>query len=1256
VKVGAADEMQLLAGNGFAGTTGSPGHPGQAGRPGGSISNITINNAFIDPGANSFTPSYYLLAGDGGSGSSGGAGGSIRTINEVSSSGVVNILAGQGGTGTTGPGGAGGSIATLNMQSDSSTYTVHAGTGGAGAPGGAGGKVTAVNFGGNELSNGIIVSAPFTGGTADDILLINSVTGTMVIEQNDGNGTGFTPVIQDPVSLLTTIAPIGSTPVGAVAVDLTGNGLPDIVVAYKGTENVGVFMNQGGGVFYQEDFTKGVYAGDTLEAQSVPLLYAPTQVAAGNFFGNGPEDVAVLINNGGQTELETLQGNGTGGLSALKSVMTLSSNPVSLIAANIPGQAYTALFAGFKTGELDTLLATGSSSSAPFSLAAATTVAGGITNLDYDAQDNLLLALNGTGSTLDVYAPNTAGSLLPATSIVLTGQPGTALVAHFAPISGGAAEPIEVLSAIGAGSQLDVYSLQGSSYALTSSTQSTEALKNFVPVAEGSTSGVAAVGGSVEHFAFSQNGGAFYDVGIPFSGKTVNIVAGDGGDGNNTVTDIARGGAGGDVYGMNILAGNITVQAGNGGSSENAPAGAGGYVENLPVLTIGDQSLPTIIEADYVLTIGGGAGGSASGSAHGGSGGAGGSVQGLDLSLEQGNILISSGNGGDGGGGAGGNGGMVMALTSVDYQGNLSVTAGNGGSAGAIGNGGAGGSITNLTHSLSLGTNQTQESPYNVTLTAGSGGASSAAFGGLGGSVGNINLTLQPSNESVNNPLTNPTTVHTNVDSTLRVVVTAGNGGNGATGGAGGSVKALTSSFVFDQIVTVIGATSADNYSFPEINPVAAQITAGNGGNGSTAAGGAGGAVSKLTFIGISSFDPDSADPQAGQAPLLITSGNGGNGATMGGVGGAVTGVTSENAVFIDNGATTYPAWTELTGATVISGHGGNGGTKNGGAGGAISKLNLAVQGWGEPSALSTSGTLPVFGGEITVQSGAGGNGGAAGKGGAGGSIGNSVLGCVDEAEDYGLLLRSGGGGGGVLGGGAGGNVTNIQLNAPQNPMQDAGYSPYDALSTVIMAGNGGSATGATAVGGVGGSISQISETKDVNSSINLLQAGNGGAAVATGGLGGSVTGVKTVGLIGQASDDAGNTFGAFQTAVDISFFHTLFPGGVPEGVFSGRGGTGTTDGLAGSVTSIVAAQIAAIGAAANSQGLFAAAEKVANITAEVIGYDVNGNGQYDNVTGTNRTSPADARAIDGFLFSITAATGIHVSDPTELEAFTFVG
>lgn len=271
------------------------------------------------------------------------------------------------------------------------------------------------------------------------------------------------------------------------------------------------------------------------------------------------------------------------------------------------------------------------------------------------------------------------------------------------------------------------------------------------------------------------------------------------------------------------------------------------------------------------------------------------------------------------------------------------------------------------------------------------------------------------------------------------------------------------------------------------------------------------------------------------------------------------------------------------------------------------------------------------------MKTGAGGASGTAGKGGAGGSITNSMVGSADTFEAYGILLQAGPGGSGKLGGGAGGAVSGIQVNGPQESFDH--IDDCDALSTIILAGNGGVATGAAATGGLGGSISQIFETKDVNSSINLIQAGNGGAAVAAGGLGGSVSMVKTVGLIGAASDQFGRYFGAFFTATDAPALTSLFPAGVPEGVFAGAGGTvgsGGTAGLAGSVTSINAYAISAIAAAMNpATGIFAAAEKVANITAAAIGFSA------EDLTTYQGVSPGNAAPTDGFIFSVHAPTAI---------------
>ena len=80
-------------------------------------------------------------------------------------------------------------------------------------------------------------------------------------------------------------------------------------------------------------------------------------------------------------------------------------------------------------------------------------------------------------------------------------------------------EPIAVLSSVANGSRMDIYDVVSNAYGITSTTQTTEILKTFVPVVEGNTFGEAALGGSLGHFAFSQSGSAFTDFSLPFPAK-----------------------------------------------------------------------------------------------------------------------------------------------------------------------------------------------------------------------------------------------------------------------------------------------------------------------------------------------------------------------------------------------------------------------------------------------------------------------------------------------------------------------------------------------------------------------------------------------------------------------------------------------------------------------------------------------------------------------------------------------------------------
>ena len=562
-------------------------------------------------------------------------------------------------------------------------------------------------------------------------------------------------------------------------------------------------------------------------------------------------------------------------------------------------------------------------------------------------------------------------------------------------------------------------------------------------------------------------------------------------------------------------------------------------------------------------------------------------MSGFHLALVSGDLQVTAGKGGAGNGGVGGAGGAVLNLVSLAEDGNLLVTAGGGGDATAgIANAGAGGAITNVKHVLSLAAAvELLEKPYAVTFNAGDGGISAGGLGGAGGAVGAIDLNLDPSNRSVDDPATPLVNEHAVVDNTVIVSIKTGDGGNGGAGGAGGALNGLKSETVLDQYLT----DPVTHARYVVVSQVVMDLVAGIGGIGSLSAGGLGGSVTiGAALHGVTSYDGDF--PNA-QAPLYIRAGDGGAGATKGGNGGAVGLLTTGNSKFSDGSVL---IGNELSGADIAAGNGGNGGSLDGGAGGVITGLAVGVD----------------FG-TILVKSGTGGDGGITpgsltGKGGAAGGIINSLF----ASANCGIALNGGDGGNGVVGGGAGGVLSGLKLNTPQDTT---------ISSALLLAGKGGIASGDGPLagkgylGGKGGDVTAISQTKDLNSAINLIQAGDGGAstgAFGIGGAGGNVGNVQTVGSIGIATDNA-SRLGAFD-------------GGSPQGVFSGRGGAGASNGLAGAVSSITARQIAAIGASADSNGIFALASKVSGIKADLIGYDVLNNGTFDSTSGT--TSPSTAK------------------------------
>jgi hypothetical protein len=558
------------------------------------------------------------------------------------------------------------------------------------------------------------------------------------------------------------------------------------------------------------------------------------------------------------------------------------------------------------------------------------------------------------------------------------------------------------------------------------------------------------------------------------------------------------------------------------------------------------------------------------------------------------------------------------------------------------GAGGVGGAILNLHYELSLlPATAVLEKAYSTTLTAGYGGDSVGGIGGAGGAITGTNLNINPSYT------TDASLIDAGIDNTALIALAAGHGGQGASGGNGGTIQSLT--YVSDFSQVTVGTNEV------VVDPVALSLIAGYGGKGTNGNGGNGGSVILSAPIqGVSYYDngPASPDGYSGpplflsppdnqpnqssvtENPLIVTAGKGGDGSVKGGVGGSISGIVSENARFSDGENISHE---QLYGATLTAGNGGNGGTSNGGAGGSITGSSIGFQN-----------------NELIVMAGTGGNGGAAtgalasAVGGAGGSIKSSVFGLVGTDDQVGIVIFAGSGGSGIAAGGAGGSIVGMTINTPEGTAPGTGIA---VPSAVIYAGDGGDADSASGAGGSGGSISGITQLKDVNSSIDVVQAGNGGDnMLGRGGVGGNVSSIHSVGFIGRPTDGV-NSLGVFD------FIGTEQ---IAQGIFSGRGGASASGHAAnGSVSNIVARQIAAISAAEDTNtGLFAAASKISQITADVIGFDVYRDttnpdaGTYTDGKG-GHTDPGVTTPLDGFMWSLTAATGIHVAFPEPTFVFT---
>jgi hypothetical protein len=272
--------------------------------------------------------------------------------------------------------------------------------------------------------------------------------------------------------------------------------------------------------------------------------------------------------------------------------------------------------------------------------------------------------------------------------------------------------------------------------------------------------------------------------------------------------------------------------------------------------------------------------------------------------------------------------------------------------------------------------------------------------------------------------------------------------------------------------------------------------------------------------------------------------------------------------------------------------------------------------------------------------------------------------------EGYAIFAGAGGNATGAGGkGGNTGNVTTVKLSALDSSVW-IGVETQGLTNGLGKAGDGG--TGATAAGGAGGTISKISGEVGT---LTIDAANGGSSSDGTGGNGGSVGGLAGDSVLTQVTyfiqriaagnggnSGAGKTAGlggnisGITTVGDIGDFSALFGRETMGGLLAGQAGSvaGALINTAknGSVTNIIADRIAAIVAGPNigsTPDASNAVSKISGITATVIGADQDDNDKFSFVDATPTNGVfniADGDTVtDGLIIvrsdGYTAPTGI---------------
>ena len=331
---------------------------------------------------------------------------------------------------------------------------------------------------GAMVTYSIVATTPLSLATGTTLSDSATVATTATLDPNSGNNTSniVTTIVEPEVyfqAQQTFATGAGSKPYSITVADLNGDGKPDLIVANRGGNNVGVLLGNGNGTFQaQQTFSTGTgsypesvavadvngdgkpdlivanFAGDnvgvllgngngTFQAQQTFSTGAgsrPTSVAVADVNGDGKPDLIVANygdNYGGNT-VGVLLGNGNGTFQAQQTFSTgAGSRPFSVAVADVNGDGKPDLIvANFNGNNVGVLLGNGNGTfqaqqtfatgSAPFPVVVA--------DVNGDGKPDLIVA-NRIGNNVGVLLGNGNGSFAAQQTFATGSRPFSVAVA-----------------------------------------------------------------------------------------------------------------------------------------------------------------------------------------------------------------------------------------------------------------------------------------------------------------------------------------------------------------------------------------------------------------------------------------------------------------------------------------------------------------------------------------------------------------------------------------------------------------------------------------------------------------------------------------------------------------------------------------------------------------------------------------------------------------------------------------------------------